>query len=91
MLTVAGIINAFGITIFLSPVKLYDSGISGDPLLQLDTAHWAEVCTLSTANTKRFMNVDITAPIDDRSISRADILASSAGNAPGFVYNRNSF
>ena len=29
MLTVAGIINAFGITIFLSPVRLYDSGISG--------------------------------------------------------------
>ncbi|MBQ8181203.1 MAG: YitT family protein [Ruminococcus sp.] len=29
MLTVAGIINAFGITIFLMPVKLYDSGISG--------------------------------------------------------------
>ncbi len=29
MLTVAGIINAFGITIFLSPVNLYDSGISG--------------------------------------------------------------
>ncbi|MBQ8533206.1 MAG: YitT family protein [Clostridia bacterium] len=29
MLTVAGIINAFGITVFLSPVKLFDSGISG--------------------------------------------------------------
>ena len=28
MLTVAGIINAFGVTVFLSPVKLYDSGIS---------------------------------------------------------------
>lgn len=27
MLTVAGIVNAIGITIFLSPVKLYDSGI----------------------------------------------------------------
>ena len=33
MLTVAGIINAFGITIFLSPVKLYDSGISGTSML----------------------------------------------------------
>ncbi len=33
MLTVAGIINAFGITIFLSPVKLYDSGISGTAML----------------------------------------------------------
>ncbi len=33
MLTVAGIINAIGITIFLSPVKLYDSGISGTSML----------------------------------------------------------
>ena len=29
MLTIAGIINAFGVTVFLAPVKLYDSGISG--------------------------------------------------------------
>lgn len=29
MLTVAGIVNAFAITVFLAPVKLYDSGISG--------------------------------------------------------------
>lgn len=33
MLTVAGLINAFGITIFLAPVKLYDSGISGTSML----------------------------------------------------------
>jgi len=33
MLTVAGIINAFGITMFLMPVKLYDSGISGTSML----------------------------------------------------------
>ena len=33
MLTLAGIINAFGITIFLTPVKLYDSGISGTSML----------------------------------------------------------
>ncbi|MDD6808279.1 MAG: YitT family protein [Oscillospiraceae bacterium] len=33
MLTVAGIVNAFGITIFLKPVKLYDSGISGTSML----------------------------------------------------------
>lgn len=33
MLTVAGIVNAFGITVFLSPVKLYDSGISGTSML----------------------------------------------------------
>jgi len=33
MLTVAGIINAIGITIFLAPVDLYDSGISGTSML----------------------------------------------------------
>lgn len=33
MLTVSGIVNAFGITIFLSPVNLYDSGISGTSML----------------------------------------------------------
>lgn len=33
MLTLAGIINAVGIVLFLSPVKLYDSGISGTSML----------------------------------------------------------
>ena len=33
MLTVAGIVNAFGVTVFLAPVKLYDSGISGTSML----------------------------------------------------------
>ena len=33
MLTFAGIINAFGITLFLTPVRLYDSGISGTSML----------------------------------------------------------
>ncbi len=33
MLTIAGIINAFGITLFLMPVNLYDSGISGTSIL----------------------------------------------------------
>lgn len=33
MLTLAGIINAVGITVFLSPVNLYDSGISGTSML----------------------------------------------------------
>ena len=32
-LTVAGVINAFGVTLFLFPVKLYDSGISGLSML----------------------------------------------------------
>ncbi len=29
MLTLAGLINAFGVTFFLYPVNLYDSGVSG--------------------------------------------------------------
>lgn len=33
ILTVAGIINAFGVTLFLFPVKLYDSGMSGLSML----------------------------------------------------------
>lgn len=33
MLTVAGLINAFGVTFFLAPVKLYDSGMSGTSML----------------------------------------------------------
>ncbi len=33
MLTIAGMINAFGVTVFLNPVKLYDSGISGTSML----------------------------------------------------------
>ena len=32
-LTVAGMVNAFGVTVFLAPVKLYDSGISGTSML----------------------------------------------------------
>lgn len=45
MLTIAGFVNAFGVTVFLSPVKLYDSGISGTSMLlsQL-TPEW---CSLS--------------------------------------------
>ena len=33
ILTIAGIINGIGVTIFLYPVKLYDSGISGTSML----------------------------------------------------------
>ncbi len=33
MLLLAGCINAFGVTVFLAPVKLYDSGISGTSIL----------------------------------------------------------
>lgn len=33
MLTLAGVINAFGVTIFIAPVNLYDSGVSGTSIL----------------------------------------------------------
>lgn len=33
ILTAAGFINAFGVTAFLAPVKLYDSGISGTSMI----------------------------------------------------------
>ena len=33
ILTVAGFINAFGVTAFLAPMKLYDSGISGTSMI----------------------------------------------------------
>lgn len=32
-LTIAGCINAFGVTVFIAPVNLYDSGISGTSIL----------------------------------------------------------
>lgn len=45
VLTLAGIINAFGVTLFLAPVKLYDSGISGTSMLISQvTPEW---CSLS--------------------------------------------
>ena len=44
-LTLAGIINAFGVVVFLAPVKLYDSGISGTSMLiSQETPAW---CSLS--------------------------------------------
>ena len=44
-LTIAGIINAFGVIVFLAPVKLYDSGISGTSMLISQvTPEW---CSLS--------------------------------------------
>lgn len=33
LLTLAGVVNAFGVTLFLNPVQLYDSGISGTSML----------------------------------------------------------
>ncbi|MDE6087798.1 MAG: YitT family protein [Oscillospiraceae bacterium] len=57
MLTVAGIINAFGITVFLSPVKLYDSGISGTSmLLEQITPEWMSLSMfLIILNTPLFL------------------------------------
>lgn len=44
-LTVAGFVNAFGVIVFLAPVKLYDSGISGTSMLiAQETPEW---CSLS--------------------------------------------
>ena len=45
MLLIAGCINAFGVTVFLAPVKLYDSGISGTSMLLSQIA--PECMTLS--------------------------------------------
>ncbi|MBE7012604.1 MAG: YitT family protein [Ruminococcaceae bacterium] len=57
MLTLAGLINAFGITVFLAPVKLYDSGISGTAMLlsQL-TPEWLSLSVfLIILNTPLFI------------------------------------
>ena len=48
-MTIAGIINAFGVTVFLAPVALYDSGISGTSMLiSQKTPDWLSlsVCLL---------------------------------------------
>lgn len=57
MLTLAGLINAVGITIFLSPVKLYDSGISGTAmLLSQITPDWMSLSIfLLLLNTPLFL------------------------------------
>ena len=56
-LTVAGLINAFGVTIFLAPVKLYDSGISGTSMLlsQLTPETWTLSIFLLLLNTPLFL------------------------------------
>lgn len=38
MLTLAGVVNAFGVVLFLSPVALYDSGMSGTSMLMAQLA-----------------------------------------------------
>ena len=56
-LTVAGLVNAFGVTIFLAPVKLYDSGISGTSMLlsQLTPEAWSLSVFLLLLNPPLFL------------------------------------
>ena len=56
-LTIAGVINAFGVTIFLYPVKLYDSGISGTSMLldQVTPAHYELSLFLILLNVPIFL------------------------------------
>ena len=56
-LTVAGIINAIGVTMFLYPVKLYDSGISGTSMLldQITPAHYELSMFLLLLNVPIFL------------------------------------
>lgn len=57
VLTVAGLINAFGVTVFLSPVQLYDSGISGTSMIlsQITPAHFSLSFFLIILNIPLFL------------------------------------
>lgn len=56
-LTLAGVVNAFGVTIFLYPVKLYDSGISGTSMLldQITPDHYELSLFLLLLNVPIFL------------------------------------
>ena len=56
-LFVAGCINAFGVTVFLAPVKLYDSGISGTSILlsQITPKEWTLSIFLLLLNIPLFL------------------------------------
>ena len=56
-LTIAGIINAFGVNIFLFPMKLYDSGISGLSMLldQVTPSFWSLSVFLLLLNIPLFL------------------------------------
>lgn len=56
-LLIAGTINAIGVTIFLAPVKLYDSGISGTSILlsQITPAGWTLSLFLLILNIPLFL------------------------------------
>lgn len=57
LLTLAGLINAFGVTMFLAPVKLYDSGISGTSMLlaQVTPETWSLSAFLLLFNVPLFL------------------------------------
>ena len=57
MLTLAGAINAAGVTLFLSPVRLYDSGVSGTSMLlsQLTTENYTLSLFLILLNVPLFL------------------------------------
>ncbi len=57
LLTVAGIINAVGVTVFIAPVQLYDSGISGTSILlsQLTPDNWTLPIFLMLLNIPLFI------------------------------------
>lgn len=56
-LLVAGCINAFGVTVFLAPVNLYDSGISGTSILlsQITPPQWTLSVFLLILNIPLFL------------------------------------
>ena len=56
-LLVAGCINAFGVTVFLAPVNLYDSGISGTSILlsQITPPEWTLSIFLLILNIPLFL------------------------------------
>ena len=56
-LFIAGCINAIGVTVFLAPVKLYDSGISGTAILlsQITPESWTLSIFLLILNIPLFL------------------------------------
>ena len=55
LLTLAGVINALGITLFLAPVGLYDSGISGTAMLLGRITPWSLSVFLLILNIPLFL------------------------------------
>ena len=56
-LLIAGCVNAFGVTVFLAPVNLYDSGISGTSILlsQITPPEWSLSIFLLILNVPLFL------------------------------------